>query len=271
MGRPFYSQTYISEPAVRTESPPTIPPYEKWTYWNAFDPDSEEFFENDPVCEAFIDHHPANEDGRLMVHILEESESSASSEGSVSEQGSPMAVGSDDPARMLGATYQEYWALQRQPSASSPVDVPSMRTDNPSQYPSSFSVTPEFESRVLGSGNRQRSATVVVLPQRRLSTPLQNSIDNLPRTSNITPITIPSRPSISNTPAPLPYDLPSTPPSQTVLPNQMTTPRILTWASRAPTTAGSPSLPGGPLTNPSARMALAHITPSLIRVRDVII
>src|ERR1700692_417065 len=56
MGRPLFSTSY-STPVVRTEpepAPPTIP-FEKWTHWNAFDPDSDEFFESpDAVYEAFL-------------------------------------------------------------------------------------------------------------------------------------------------------------------------------------------------------------------------
>ncbi|KAL6300907.1 hypothetical protein BKA93DRAFT_752418 [Sparassis latifolia] len=60
MGRPLFSSTHI--PAVRVETEhepepaPAHPAYEKWSYWKPFDPDADEFFENDDaVYEAFID------------------------------------------------------------------------------------------------------------------------------------------------------------------------------------------------------------------------
>ena len=49
MGRPLFSQAYATcEPVVRVESEQT-PQYEHWTYFNPFDPDSEEFFANAEV------------------------------------------------------------------------------------------------------------------------------------------------------------------------------------------------------------------------------
>lgn len=56
MGRALFSVSHpVSAPAVRSE-PEAIPnsPYEKWSHCNAFDPDSDEFF-NDAEYEAFID------------------------------------------------------------------------------------------------------------------------------------------------------------------------------------------------------------------------
>ena len=49
MGRPLFSQSHTpSAPAVR-EEPDQAQQYEHWTYWNPFDPDSEEFFANAEV------------------------------------------------------------------------------------------------------------------------------------------------------------------------------------------------------------------------------
>jgi len=57
MGRPLFSQS--PSVAVRVEPVVVTPPAEqpvceRWTYWNPFDPDSEEFFSNE-VYEAFVD------------------------------------------------------------------------------------------------------------------------------------------------------------------------------------------------------------------------
>ena len=53
MGRPLFSRHQT--PAVRVEPEQPQPACEKWTYWNAFDPDSEEFFKrDDAVYEAFV-------------------------------------------------------------------------------------------------------------------------------------------------------------------------------------------------------------------------
>ncbi|KAJ3000909.1 hypothetical protein NUW54_g6715 [Trametes sanguinea] len=45
MGRPLYSS--VRQPAVRVQPEHQYPSYEKWSYANAFDPDAEEFFENE--------------------------------------------------------------------------------------------------------------------------------------------------------------------------------------------------------------------------------
>jgi len=95
MGRPLFSHQYQT-PAVRVE-PEQPPTYEKWTYWNAFDPDSDEFFESeDAVYEAFIDPSQlplqGSEDGTQsrshspQLVMRDDSVSSASSSG----RGTPM-------------------------------------------------------------------------------------------------------------------------------------------------------------------------------------
>ncbi|OCH91517.1 hypothetical protein OBBRIDRAFT_792229 [Obba rivulosa] len=96
MGRPLFSHQYQT-PAVRVE-PEQPPTYEKWTYWNAFDPDSDEFFESeDAVYEAFVDPSQLplqdQEDGRVsrshsppLAVLRDDSVSPASSSG----RGTPM-------------------------------------------------------------------------------------------------------------------------------------------------------------------------------------
>ena len=60
MGRPLYTSILLArhatEAAVQSAPPkPTYPVVEKWSRWNAFDPDSDEFFEaDDAVYEAFL-------------------------------------------------------------------------------------------------------------------------------------------------------------------------------------------------------------------------
>ncbi|KAI0954506.1 hypothetical protein AcW1_006381 [Taiwanofungus camphoratus] len=90
MGRPLFSHSHQA-PAVRVEPEHAQPTYEKWTYWNAFDPDSDEFFENDDaVYEAFIDaaHLQLHEGEDRRTMVVEDNMSS--SEGSSSGRGSPM-------------------------------------------------------------------------------------------------------------------------------------------------------------------------------------
>lgn len=273
MGRPLYSLSYTT-PAVRTEPEPGVSPYEKWTHWNPFDPDSDEFNEQ-AIFEDFIDRdqmaQTTQEDVDQVVDLVQQGEgsnSSSSSEGTVSEQGSPMAVGSDDPARMLAeAVANMYDAVSRA----------------------------EMDGESTGD-YRSRFRTLAVLPERTSlsrsarSTITPNAIETLPRTSDITPINIPvSRNRVASTRGPveglanspgspgIPSYIPSTPPSHSPFgrslpsPGTSATPTFLTW-TRHPMTPGSPTPnSNGPLTNPSARMSVAHIPPSLIRVQNVII
>jgi hypothetical protein len=283
MGRPLFSQIYTSAPAVRVEPEPSVSPYEKWTYWNPFDPDSEEFFENDPVYEAFIEAPSSlEEEQREVVHIPEGSDSSTSSEGSVSERGSPMAVGSDDPITMIADAYPNAafsWGRAPPPPHNNSNSNTASSDNRPpadflSQFASTFNVVPDSETRVLVRGNRQRSATITVLPHRRFTSSFQNSFEGLPRTSNITPITIPSsRTVIHNNPshAPQPSFSPSTSPSESTpspTPSPPLTPVIPVLVPSEPPVSGSPSYPT-PLTNPNARISFADIAPMLVRIRDV--
>jgi hypothetical protein len=249
MGQPLFSQSYLSAPAVRTEPEPSIPPYEKWSYWNPFDPDSDEFVENDPVYEAFIVLPPSPEpdpDDQRDVVFVPDSESSSSSDSSPNERRSPMAVGTDDPAQMFADALINTDLWGQRPALSPPSNV---------LYTPGF-VPQDTQTRVFARGNRPRSATITVLP---LSTSPPR--DNLHRVSN-------RASNAANTSASQGTPVrPSTPPNQMMTPSPVpsASPHILTWPSFA-----SPS-PAGPLTNPNARMSLAHIPPTFFGVRDVVI
>ncbi|KAF8448911.1 hypothetical protein L210DRAFT_3312167, partial [Boletus edulis BED1] len=111
MGRPLYSRTFITTPAVRDPEPPSC---ERWSYLNAFDPDSDEFFDNEnAVYEDFIDPGmPVNlEDEEEMEGIEEEEErdmlvvrmgnvSPITSESSLSDDESPLSD-AEDPAHLV--------------------------------------------------------------------------------------------------------------------------------------------------------------------------
>ncbi|EPT03015.1 hypothetical protein FOMPIDRAFT_1014972 [Fomitopsis schrenkii] len=105
MGRPLFS--HHQTPAVRVEPEQPHPACEKWTYWNAFDPDSDEFFErDDAVYEAFVAH-----DGIALPRspTVIEAPSSSSSEASSSGRGSP----TEDTGRDL-STEEIDLALRRE-------------------------------------------------------------------------------------------------------------------------------------------------------------
>jgi len=82
MGRPLFSQS--PSVAVRIEPVVVTPPAEqpvceRWTYWNPFDPDSEEFFSNE-VYEAFVDPLNNTIADRGPSPIVEDSSSASSSD-----------------------------------------------------------------------------------------------------------------------------------------------------------------------------------------------
>ena len=105
MGRPLFS--HHQTPAVRVEPEQPQPVCEKWTYWNAFDPDSEEFFKrDDAVYEAFV-----ADDGIVLPHspTVIEAPSVSSSEASSSGRVSP----TEDAGRDL-STEEIDLALRRE-------------------------------------------------------------------------------------------------------------------------------------------------------------
>jgi len=274
MGRPLFSASY-STPAVHTEPEPAPPaiPFEKWTCWNAFDPDSDEFFESaDAVYEAFLDPadvQPATDDRvgvgsgapepeRLDAIIARElaesrSDSSASSEGTISGRGSPMAVGSDDPAGMLVDAYRAGDSFEPrrygQTQAESEDNERAARNQSPDmEYRSGredMGMPPlaDVDDSALVLINERRVSRVMppLSPFRSRGFIPHFSVNDLEQDDDHGNISSPS-------------------PAPTV------TPRLYSWASLGGDT-GSPSPRQrprpGPLTNPSARMSLAHLSPAL--------
>jgi len=302
MGRALFSQNYTS-PAVRTEPEPCIDPFTKWSGWDAFDPDSEEFFD-DAVDEIFIDTEEYRQE-QERISLLGDSGtgSSASSESSVSDQGSPMAVGSDDPAVLIADAYSVDWEQRFLAAGAADAEWRRARDERHHSdtlgYPRLSSI---FGSRAHGDNarpsrvNRSRSATISGGPSFHPPSSLRNSTtateisDDLPTspqyttlTVNITPINIPIEPS---TPSPIspqwpsmPFETPYSHHQEQAMyspsPAPTTTPHIYSWNHRAavPRSPTSPSAshgPVGPLTNPSARMSLAriNIAPTRVHVQN---
>lgn len=265
MGRSLFSHTYAA-PAVRTEPEPQVDICERWSAWNRFDPDSEDFFQ-DAEYEAFIDPVQLERE-RLEAAALAATEAisdtSDSSDGSVSDSGSPMAVGSDDAIVLINdvRAAEAEWATRR---VSAPVASPEIPTI-PAFFPPSFlrEPTPTLEANSPTASEPPRSPTVR-------------------RTVNITPITIPSERVVEADTSPSPDSPmpPSTPPPQpreqhdmlvSMSPPPSVTPRFYSWQHHPiPALPSSPSLArgnrDGPLTNPRARMSFARIDSSPARIR----
>ena len=272
MGRPLYSSS--RQPAVRVEPEPQHPAIQKWTYWNAFDPDSDEFFENDDaVYEAFID--PAN-----RIHItadrsaptVVEVDVSSPSESSSSGRGSPMEVidveipenereqqlrNQREMLRASGIRILDD-SVPRTPVSDAQAEASrGLPSDERIQYYMSL-----IDRMEADRADRQRERRPAV--RERVTTYLDFPPEDS-RTPSPEPVQVPvtrSRTSVPSTPA-----RPSTPPAQATplfaspSPPPSVTPRLYSWASISPT----PPVPASPLTNRGARMSVAHIvTPSLI-------
>ncbi|KAG5647528.1 hypothetical protein DXG03_009465 [Asterophora parasitica] len=306
MGRALFSTKYASKVAVRTEPEPACP-CEKWSITNPFDPESDEF-NCDAQREVFIDTEAYRQELEREASAVRAfvartaadggTESPESSESGDSDRGSPMAVGSDDPAlliadaldwdsRWLAATATTDWTARRGISADNE-QLP-MRVGRPRSTTASSASGPVF----LPPSSMRNSATVLEPeidyshPSSSPSPPQSPDIPSMStrRTVNITPISIPTEPS---SPSPLSPHSPVTPTDTlyaremqallTPSPPPSVTPHVYTWNRRyalghAPTSplaaqsTAAATTNAGPLTNPSARMSLARINVAPARVR----
>ncbi|KAH9479334.1 hypothetical protein JR316_0007924 [Psilocybe cubensis] len=286
MGRALFSLAYATPaPVIRTEPEPEVDICERWSAWNRFDPDSDDFFEH-AEYEAFVGPSRSAAQEAAMPPLVEadaQLDSPESTENSVNEQGSPMAVGSDDPAILIADAYSiraTTWGNDEEDSTSSPTEaewreadlaISSSPTDEHDQTsippfipPVAFrEASPALETVSLPSNDPPRSPT-------------------LRRAVNITPIII-SRTqteAIDRSPSPDSPSMPSTPPSGVAFPQALltpspppsVTPRIYSWQRHSiPSLPSSPSLlrgnRDGLLTNPHARMSFARIDSSPARIR----
>ncbi|KAG6888871.1 hypothetical protein C0992_007267 [Termitomyces sp. T32_za158] len=120
MGRALFSTLYTPPVAVRTEAdaPPHSdrPKCEKWSISNPFDPDSDEFCEG-ATREVFTDTEAWRQEQEAVRELLAaqgRGSVEGSSSDSESDAGSPMAVGSDDPAQLFADAFHEAeWLAHR--------------------------------------------------------------------------------------------------------------------------------------------------------------
>lgn len=247
MGRPLFSQAYNTAPAVRVEPEQPLP-YERWSYWNPFDPDSEEFFadaEDERVC-------PTEGVVRGASPVLEEAGSSSSSEASMSGRGTPTQE--ED-----GLSVEEVELQYRRRALDSAVREASVRN-----IVTSFS--PQDDGQTYRAVARPQTSYVRTsyreIPQWEHPTRSPSPVEMpLPRTEVVSdlvvmtsarsnPIPIPARPTTPQDDTPTySYGSPSPPPS--------VTPRLYTW-----TALQSLASPSSPLPNRGARRSLAHIAAS---------
>jgi hypothetical protein len=267
MGRPLYSRTFSSIPAVREPEPSSC---ETWSYLNAFDPDSDEFFDNEnAVYEDFIGPvtlvNPAEEeeeDRDMLVVRMGHGSPITSESSSPSDSESPLAA--EDSAHLIVDAFQGIRQIDEAESE------PAVRVRLAPRAVTGQEVrwgSPTIESgrthprRVLATRGPIRP---VFIPQRE---------ESLPVPPPSAPIPVPTVSRRSAAVDERAFSSPSTPPRQTPVahfsmsPPPTSTPRLYTWA-RNPTHSTSPSS-GSPFTNPHARTSYTHLSPALIRIRDV--
>ncbi|KAI0642227.1 hypothetical protein C8Q79DRAFT_984717 [Trametes meyenii] len=260
MGRPLFS---ARQPAVRVqpEPQPQHPAYEKWTYANAFDPDSDEFFENDDaVFEAFIEpgqqiQIPVSADTARTVIDVEASSNSSASSGTSSGRGSPMELVNTDafhrPGEIRAATVGG--AHVRSPSLRNPaLDAQieagrGLPAEERVQY--YLSLIDRMESaREREQGPREARPSVRDRIPTYLDLPSDESRTSTPELVSRAPASPlrPTTPPAQSTPH---LVSPSPPPS--------VTPRLYTWTAR-------PVIPppASPLTNRVSRVSVARIAPA---------
>lgn len=250
MGRPLFSQAYTA-PAVRLE-PEQPQPFERWSIWNPFDPDSEEFFadaEVERICPAEEAQDSGARSTRSLSPVEGGAESASVSEASSSGRGTPTGDDDDLSAEELELAIRRRVSPARDRRAGTPDDGQTYRA---AARPHTSYV------RALHYDPPQRasppSATTMPIPRAQVAPEPIVALPATPARSNPIPIPAPARPTTPTHGTPTySYGSPSPPPS--------VTPRLYTWASRTPALPIAAS-PGSPLPNRGARMSFAHIASS---------
>lgn len=283
MGRPLYSKTLKAEPIIREPEPSC--PYQNWSYVNAFDPDSDEFFENDQaVYEAFVDHVASEQsdeedevEDRDMVVIRMGNASPISSEDSLSDRDSPMAIGADDPAQYIAQAYRRHRA-----EAEAPLRVNLATRGIPDEVHRDTSVewviaasrddveTLDFPQQPIPTTTHTDVASQAIHLQSRDESPLPPPSAPIPvprsqRSASVEDCVIPS---FYHQNSPMTPSRHSALPRFSPSPPLTVSPRIYTWASRRQAYSSTGT---SPFTNTNARLSHAHLSPALVRVHGVMI
>ncbi|KAI9464733.1 hypothetical protein HD554DRAFT_2040680 [Boletus coccyginus] len=270
MGRPLYSRAFGTTPAVRE---PQTPSCEKWSYLNAFDPDSDEFFDGeDAVYEDFIDpvipvlpledeDEDEEAEERDMLVVRMGAISPISSESSLSDnEEDPLAVRAQDPPHLVVDAFHGIDQMEEE-------EEPPVRVRLARRYASMEAGWGFSESRQPAQPRRQFATRTAIR-----TFPQQYDV-SLPVPTPSAPIPVPAVSRRSAAVDERAFPSPSTPPRQTpaahfpMSPPPTSTPRLYTWA-RNPSHSSSPSS-SSPFTNPHARTSYTHLSPALIRIRDV--
>ncbi|KIP07135.1 hypothetical protein PHLGIDRAFT_127840 [Phlebiopsis gigantea 11061_1 CR5-6] len=254
MGRPLFSYAY-SSPAVRVE-PEQPQPYEKWSPFHQFDPDSDAFLDN-AEDELICTPEPEGIVRGASPAVVEEVDSASSSEAGTSGRGSPTNEDDDLSIEELELDYRRRRAVAqalRAVSSASPVSP----EDDGQTYRAVARPHTSYVRTSYPADRTSRSPSPHMAFPRAQVMPEPIHTSPIVTRSNPIPIPAPARPTtpLDNTPS---YSLgsPSPPPS--------VTPRLYTWARSA---LPVPIPPSSPLPNRSARMSFANISasPSTARI-----
>ncbi|KAL5492641.1 hypothetical protein ACEPAI_4088 [Sanghuangporus weigelae] len=301
MGRPLFSTLVApAAPAVRVAEPDEetkLPTYDRWSYVNAFDPDSDEFFDGDNVVyEAFLSADDVAEQERERIREGEGEEGvpdvvrvPVSSQAAVRRRvigrlTSVEAPGEDERPELVSPTLDGSSSSGSDTASSgraSPAETDELldasraaqRDGMSSPWPSNFDdFTSDFDGAPASALSRSLPSTptragwlaespVVFARPEELTLPMP-----IPPTSTA-PVDIP-------TPAsPMPQPAQAIPPSPMTPPGSAT-PRFLSWGNTRGTRPHaidmSPSpTPAGPFGSVRAsRMALSYISPPALRVQQ---
>lgn len=292
MGRALFSQKYLSEPAVCQERDPAVPPLdvpcERWSPYNQFDPDSEEFFK-DAQLEQFIGGIVASSgwtmegtDADEAHHgvVLQNASDNASSPSTTTSNDNdeslsdsndnPMAIGTDDPATLYTPADLQHFiqvdGLRRQGRSIRSMHLNPRHLGSARHLGDSvnFHRTPPA-SYFIPSVPYRASSILTASPTAQTRQGAQQAAGTSRSPVIRHMVHIPSRPSLSSPASPSPPATPAldvtylddTNTLTTPSPIQNTTPRTYTW-NHFPQ-ASTSSTRDSPLTNPGARLSLSRI------------
>lgn len=265
MGRPLYSiasaqaatttatTTPSSDVTIRAapDAAPDHPEVRKWSYWNAFDPDADEFFDGpNAVYEAFVDHSPLpplNEedlavDGGFAPRRVARARRVVEAEEELRPYLSPSTSRSSSPS--------SEGILSGRVSPATPLADTFVHEVHESPAVMTIPLSHQFEEADPGPEIEEVDSEEAPVIRRILTPPDVSAEEDAvrPATPPPRPVTPPNNVRNIATTTPLIYS-PSPPPT--------VTPRLFTWAPRN-------IYPVSPLPNRSARMSGASLPPAYI-------
>ncbi|TFK29626.1 hypothetical protein FA15DRAFT_283157 [Coprinopsis marcescibilis] len=285
MGRSLFSKTHPPAPAVRTEPERIADPCQKWSDWNKFDPDSEEFFSNAQL-ELFIDAEAVRQSEQEMREevrrtVLDAASDSGSdtSDSSASDVESPVPQPTTVvPIRVVTSTFPvpreqtsryditvspQVQTTHRMPIRELPTVSPrSYRQANRSAVSAAISPSVVRGALALNEASPEQVPTPPLSPvfARALPAPtVHYRAPSVPRSRTPSPTRAPVVPSTPPALVPMPALVTPSPPGSV-------TPRsFYSWQTHSiPAVPTSPTFMrgnrDGPLTNPRARMSFAQLS-----------